>query len=600
MKQLLLLFIILSSFCLSIAQISEPPSLTCVRDNGVNTELYWGLPVTNCAGGFNSYDIFRASSRSGPYTLALSLNDPTETFVSLPNPAVGTVSYYYMVSNRNCPAGTTFPTSDTLDNLRPKFSPRILSVTVNDDDDIEITWEADRSPEVLGYLIYNDNNGFNEPDTVYGRGNTIFLDSDADPFFKTNRYFIRTFELCENDTGFIGSSFTDSSRVEIHSSILLKYGGQVRCERIARIAWNKYNNYGYQGGVLGYVILVDEDGLGYTAVDTVYPLDSLYSIQGIAVDVVYNVKVIALLPGGHEAFSNFITFTGQTAPVPINFHIYNATPVEDGTIEVSYHNESPLAVKELQMQRSFNGINFDNINGREQTAPGAIIRIFKDGTGNPNNRAVFYRFIIRDSCDVIYNSGVINTVHLAGKELKNGGISLLWNPFNVSDGAADRYDLVKYVNGIEVSRLPLSTTTLTFLDANPFVLNQLDTVCYQLEVPFTVNMGSFSADNITVSNTVCFTPEPKAYVPNAFKPNGIQPENRAIGANLTYATEEGFLFQIFNRYGEMMFNTDDRTQRWDGFYKGNPSPMDGYIYVVKFQGLDGKERTKTGVIMLLR
>jgi gliding motility-associated-like protein len=600
MKHLLFFFTTLFSICLSTAQISEPPKLTCVRDNGLNTEFFWDLPVTNCGGAFNSHDIYRSNSLFGPYSLFQSVSNPVATNASFPNPASGTVSYYYMVSNRNCPAGTTTPSSDTLDNLRPKFSPRILSVSVNNDNDIEIIWEADRSPEVLGYLIYNDNNGFNEPDTVFGRGNTFYLDTGANPFFKTNRYFIRTFELCENDTGFIGSSFTDSSRVEIHSSILLKYGGQVRCERIGRIAWNKYNNHGYQGGVIGYVILVDADGLGYTAIDTVSPLDSLYSIPGIAVDVEYNVKVIALLSGGSEAFSNFITFTGQTAPVPINFHIYNATPVEDGTIEVSYHNESPIAVKELQMQRSFNGTNFDNINGREQTAPGAIIRIFKDGTGNPNDRAVFYRFIVRDSCDVIYNSGVINTVHLAGKEQKNGGISLYWNAFNVSDGAADRYDLVKSVNGIEVSRLPLGTAVLTFEDADPFVLNQIDTVCYQLEVPFTVNLGSFSADNLTVSNTVCFTPEPKAYVPNAFKPNGIQPGNRAIGANLTYATEEGFLFQIYNRYGEMMFNTEDRTQRWDGFYKGKPSPMDAYIFVVKFQGLDGKERTKTGVIMLLR
>lgn len=600
MKYIPISFILFFSFSLSLAQISEPPRLTCVRDNGANIELFWDTPLTNCGGAFNSYDIFNAPTLNGPYSLLTSITDPASTGTSLVNPSPGTVRYFYMVTNRNCPAGTSVPTSDTLDNRRPKFSPRIRSVSVNIDDHIEITWDADRSPEVLGYLIYNDNNGFNVPDTVFGRGNTFFLDTDADPFNKTNRYFIRTFELCENDTGFVGSSFTDSSRAEIHSTILLKHAGQSRCERTALIAWNKYNNHGYEGGVTGYVIWVDEDGSGFIPIDTISPNDSLYNVPGIQVDIPYLVKVSALLPGGYEAFSNYVSFTGQTTPAPINFHVYNATPVEDGTVEISYYNENPIAVKELQIQRSFNGINFDNINAREQTPPFSIIRAFRDGTANPDARAAFYRFIIRDSCDIIYQSGVINTVHLSGKEEKNGGISLFWNPFNVSDGSHDNYELIKFVNGVEVERVILGPSVLTYFDESPFVLNQLDTVCYQIEVPFTVQLGNTSADNLTITNTICFTPEPKAYVPNAFKPDGIQPENRRLRANLIFATEEGFLFQVFNRYGEKVFDTEDPSQSWDGFYKGKVQPMDGYIYVVKFQGLDGTERIKKGIVMLLK
>jgi gliding motility-associated-like protein len=316
--------------------------------------------------------------------------------------------------------------------------------------------------------------------------------------------------------------------------------------------------------------------------------------------VSYTIRVSALLPQGYSAFSNPVSFTGQTTPVPANFHIYNATPLADGTVEISFYNELPGSIKEIQLQRSSDGINFDNINGREQTAPTDIIRAFKDGNAKPNERYLTFRFLVRDSCDVQYNSGKINTVFLSGKEQKNGGINLFWNSFNVEDGVANHYELVKYFNGTESDRIILSTSTLGYLDGAPFRPDELDTVCYQIEVPFTVQLGSVSADNITYSNTVCFTPEPKAYVPNAFKPEGIKPENRRIGTNLTYATDEGYLFQIFNRFGEMMFSSEDRTKSWDGQYKGGEAPLDSYIYVVKFQGLDGKEHSKTGVIMLLK
>jgi len=598
MKNLLFVPLILLSGYLS-AQVSEAPSLSCVRNAGSDIELFWTLPVTNCGGAFNSYDIYISNSFNGPYTLEQSVTDVTVTSTVVNNPA-STVFYFYMITNRACPAGTAFPTSDTLDNIKPQPSPRILSVDVNMANQIEVSWTASSSKEIVGYLIYNDNNGFNTPDTVYGRTNTTFTDLTGNPFNKTNRYFIRTLEYCENDTGFLGSSFTDSSILEIHSSILLKYTQQNKCERTARIGWNKYENYGFEGGITGYIIWVDSNGTGLIPIDTISPTDSLYNVPDIYPGVIYDVRVSALLPRGFEAFSNPVSLTGQTTPLPLNFHIYNATPVADGTVEISYYNELPDAIKDIQLQRSSNGINFDNINGQEQTPPGAVIRIFKDGNAKPNERALTFRFLARDSCDVQYNSGSINTIYLAGKEKKDGGIDLFWNAFNVTDGAADQFELVKYFNGIETDRFILSTSTLVYTDVLPFRPDVLDTVCYQIEVPFTVQLGTASANNITYSNRICFTPEPKAYVPNAFKPEGIKPENRRIKPNLTYATDEGYLFQIFNRYGETMFSSGDRTKSWDGQYNGEEAPLDSYIYVVNFQGLDGKEKTKTGVIMLLK
>ena len=61
-------------------------------------------------------------------------------------------------------------------------------------------------------------------------------------------------------------------------------------------------------------------------------------------------------------------------------------------------------------------------------------------------------------------------------------------------------------------------------------------------------------------------------VPNAFTPNGdgINDVFRIYGTNVDYITK--YNFQIFDRWGQMIFNTNDITQGWDGKMKDQYCP----------------------------
>ena len=50
----------------------------------------------------------------------------------------------------------------------------------------------------------------------------------------------------------------------------------------------------------------------------------------------------------------------------------------------------------------------------------------------------------------------------------------------------------------------------------------------------------------------------------------------------------------------MVFSTNDVNASWDGVYNGDPAPLDGYLYVIKFKGKDDKEYIQTGTVMLLK
>ncbi len=86
-------------------------------------------------------------------------------------------------------------------------------------------------------------------------------------------------------------------------------------------------------------------------------------------------------------------------------------------------------------------------------------------------------------------------------------------------------------------------------------------------------------------------------VPSAFTPNndGINDIIRPDG----WGIEELIYFRIFNRFGELVFETNNLYEGWDGTYKGRPQPVETYRYSVAVKSYDGKIRTKQGTIKLI-
>ncbi|MES2891013.1 MAG: gliding motility-associated C-terminal domain-containing protein [Bacteroidota bacterium] len=88
------------------------------------------------------------------------------------------------------------------------------------------------------------------------------------------------------------------------------------------------------------------------------------------------------------------------------------------------------------------------------------------------------------------------------------------------------------------------------------------------------------------------------FVPNAFSPNGdgLNDIFRPIPAGI--ATTEWF--RIFNRYGELVFETGQTLKGWDGTFKGIKQAVGNYIWMVRAKGNDGKTIEMKGNVVLIR
>ncbi|MFO0414181.1 MAG: PKD domain-containing protein, partial [Bacteroidota bacterium] len=59
-------------------------------------------------------------------------------------------------------------------------------------------------------------------------------------------------------------------------------------------------------------------------------------------------------------------------------------------------------------------------------------------------------------------------------------------------------------------------------------------------------------------------------------------------------------FWVFNRWGQLMFETTDPAQRWDGNFQGKPQPLENYVWIVEAESVSGQIIRKRGQTILIR
>ncbi len=99
----------------------------------------------------------------------------------------------------------------------------------------------------------------------------------------------------------------------------------------------------------------------------------------------------------------------------------------------------------------------------------------------------------------------------------------------------------------------------------------------------------------------------KIQVPNAFTPSTTGPggsdASTAAQNDVFLPVFEGvtsFHMMIFNRWGELLFESFEKGYGWDGYYKGKICPKDVYVYKLDLKFSDGRSETKVGDLTLLR
>lgn len=92
-------------------------------------------------------------------------------------------------------------------------------------------------------------------------------------------------------------------------------------------------------------------------------------------------------------------------------------------------------------------------------------------------------------------------------------------------------------------------------------------------------------------------PESAIFFPNAFTPNGdgLNDGWSPIPMKITQIR-----WQIYNRFGEMVYQTNQLENKWDGTYKNQKQPIGNFVFQCWWRGIDGKTGYQKGNLILIR
>jgi gliding motility-associated-like protein len=140
-----------------------------------------------------------------------------------------------------------------------------------------------------------------------------------------------------------------------------------------------------------------------------------------------------------------------------------------------------------------------------------------------------------------------------------------------------------------------------FGDGDSTLKNSTDTVIHQYEQTNTFNACLIAINQVGCADTACHPVQslinPLLDVPNAFTPGRFGQNGIVMVKGFGIAAMD---WKIYNRWGQVVFESNDPSMGWDGTYRGTAQPMDVYAYTLEATFFDGTKTRRTGDITLIR
>lgn len=140
-----------------------------------------------------------------------------------------------------------------------------------------------------------------------------------------------------------------------------------------------------------------------------------------------------------------------------------------------------------------------------------------------------------------------------------------------------------------------------FGDGDSLVTTSRQPVKHEYNATDVYRACQIATNRVGCTDTVCQPVqtliEPAIDVPNAFTPLSGNTNSVVFARGFGIGKMK---FIIWNRWGQKVFESDNKNSGWDGKYKGVLQPMDVYAYTLEVEFTDGTRASKKGDITLIR
>jgi gliding motility-associated-like protein len=108
-----------------------------------------------------------------------------------------------------------------------------------------------------------------------------------------------------------------------------------------------------------------------------------------------------------------------------------------------------------------------------------------------------------------------------------------------------------------------------------------------------------SQNSCIASDTIRVLPgDCDIYLPSAFTPNKDN-LNETFGV-VDNAFVQYFSMQVYSKWGQLIFSSNDINQKWDGTFKGRNMPNGAYVWMLNYTNAHGRKFYEQGTVILIR
>lgn len=491
----------------------------------------------------------------------------------------------------------------------------IDSVSVQDNQRVVVSWKASTDARVDGYYIYRVyNNNLGEPDfydpilaNANGRLTNSFIYQDNtgaidQPTSNIMRFYIQAVDLDVNPPN---KSDLDSVATRVHQTILLKNDVDV-CNATARLTWNKYSNSnnGWTNGVDRYEVWESQNAGPYTRIYS--GMNNGFVRNNLTTGVDYQFKVRAVcLDLTKSSTSNVKPLSGAFSSYPAYVYLSNATVNPDNRkIALAWTTDTTEMKLTYSILMSNDSVNYVKI-AQLDSVPYKRFRDTVLTSLLPDRLDYYFKIVTSCSCpDTLDTTAVTRVMRLKAQYVDPTTVNLSWNAYE---------GWLQDVGYYELYRLKLDPATLTqtseliatlvppdeeYIDIDPNLIGADNAVSYYIQAHEQVGNPIIPVTPLSKSNVAFVYTETRIVIPDAFTPNGLNPVFRP--QLLTSSTNQ-FNMKIYNRWGKLVFETNDEFEGWDGKDKDNHliCPPGAYIYLINTTDSTNKNLKKVGAVSLL-
>lgn len=568
---------------------AQAPTFACARILvGIGQDsIVW--EYSNPCPNFDAYIVYSSPNQAGPFAAVDTVTNVATQYSIQANPNE-TALFYYI---ETICGGTPSAPSTIVSNQQP-ITPNIRSVDVVNGL-LELSWNASPTSNVIGYQVYKENpygsgNFFPYPGPNQTVTSTSFLDTMSSNLLA--RYAIVAVTPC--NAGLVGLGTAADGTTGPHTSMILEYDLD-RCTRSVDLNWNAYENW--EQGVEHYQIWLSINGAAANPIDTVFANSYVYE-NAVDGDSLY-----FFIRAKEAGLNN----TAQSSAISIDVDVND--PMEQlviSDVEVAADNQSVQVdwIWDTEVDHQSGALQVQNESGgwdllQNLNAPATPTENYLHNTEAASNGPVFYRLEHIDACAIQRFSNTGATVYLEG-QAENGSNRLQWPSWAMPNVTIERYELYRVDgNGNSSLLATLSDSTRFYVDAlDVRNASEAELSYYLIASGQLALAGGGSVAINSRSNTVLLQQSAVIYAPNAFAPEGKNDEFRPV---VVFGTAVlSYQMQIYDRWGGLLFETNNLREGWDGQKNGRHLPVGSYVYHIRLQQPDGTWVDKQGVLLLLR